>query len=155
VGRPGLTGTDWDTTWRRRLVDAAGVLVGQLAEVGLTEVYLDGSFVENKDHPGDIDGYFLCPWQKQASGDLERELNLLDPHSAWTWSRSSRRLYAGKSRLPMWIIYRVELYPHLVGWPTKQMTGIKDQFGNDLEFPSAFRQSRNQCLPKGIVRIRL
>lgn len=53
-----------------------------------------------------------------------------------------------KRQLPMWHVYRVELYPH-VG----QLTGIRDKFGHELEFPSAFRQSRGTGLPKGIVKI--
>jgi hypothetical protein len=46
----------------------------------------------------------------------------------------------------MWHKYRVELFPYVPGYPS----GIKDQFGYDLEFPSAFRISR-QFTPKGIV----
>jgi hypothetical protein len=41
------------------------------------------------------------------------------------------------------------LYPHLPG----HTSGIRDRFGNDLEFPSAFRLSRRGDLPKGIVQI--
>ena len=32
-------------------------------------------------------------------------------------------------------------------------TGIKDQFGNDLLFPSAFRISRRDNKPRGIIKI--
>jgi hypothetical protein len=32
-------------------------------------------------------------------------------------------------------------------------SGIRDQFGHDLTFPSAFRLSRREYRPKGIVRI--
>jgi len=49
----------------------------------------------------------------------------------------------------MWHVYRVELYPH-VG----QLCGIRDRYGHELEFPSAFRQSRRDGTPKGIVKIR-
>lgn len=49
-------------------------------------------------------------------------------------------------KLPMWHLYRVELYPH-VG----QIAGILDIFGNETDFPSAFRQSRRGCLQKGIL----
>ena len=54
-----------------------------------------------------------------------------------------------KKQLPMWHHYRVELYPHC-GLPS----GIKDAYGNDLEFPSAFRQSRRDGKPRGIIKIR-
>jgi hypothetical protein len=49
----------------------------------------------------------------------------------------------------MWHHYRVELYPH-VG----QLSGIRDQHGNELEFPSAFRLSRRDGRPRGIVKIK-
>lgn len=44
--------------------------------------------------------------------------------------------------------YRVELYPHY-----HQMSGIKDRYGNDLQFPAAFRTTRYSCEPKGIVKL--
>jgi len=87
-----------------------------------------------------------------ASGELERELNLLDPHKIWTWDPASRRPYRGypKRQLPMWHQYRVELYPHFSG----MLSGIRDEQGNELEFPSAFRRSRGDGKPRGIVKIR-
>ncbi len=45
--------------------------------------------------------------------------------------------------------YRVELYPHVPGL----FSGILDKHGNELEFPSAFRQSRRDGRPRGIVKI--
>jgi len=48
----------------------------------------------------------------------------------------------------MWHKYRVELYPHY-----GQESGIKDEFGNDMTFPAAFRKSRNGDTPKGIIKI--
>jgi hypothetical protein len=147
---PGRAAPNWDTKWRRHLVDQLAVLVGELWQVGIEDIFVDGSFVEDKDHPNDIDGYFTCDLQTLASGRLQRELNLLDPYKVWTWAPESRRPYRGypKKQLPMWHRYRVELYPH-VG----QLTGIKDRFGNDLEFPSAFRMSRRDGQQRGIVRI--
>ena len=140
----------WDEIWRRRLVDNLEILVKQLCQVGVSDVFIDGSFVEDKDHPNDIDGYFVCDLKRLVTGDLERELNLLDPHKVWTWDPRSRRPYLGydKLQLPMWHRYRVELYPHF-----GQGTGIRDQFGNELDFPSAFRISRRSDTPKGIIKI--
>ena len=150
VAGPGSTGTNWDALWRRELVDNLGLLVGQLWQVGIEEIFIDGSFVEDKDHPNDIDGYFVCDIRLLATGELERRLNLLDPHKVWTWDPASRRPYRGypKKQLPMWHQYRVELYPH-VG----QLSGICDRFGNEMEFPSAFRLSRRDGNPRGIVKI--
>jgi hypothetical protein len=81
------------------------------------------------------------------TGELVRRLNLLDPHKVWTWDPASRKPYRGypKKQLPMWHQYRVELYPHVPG------PGIG---GNELEFPSAFRQCRRNGKPRGIVKLK-
>ena len=143
--------TNWDADWRAWLVDQLETLTLQLWSVGITEVFADGSFAEEKDHPNDIDGYFVCDFDFLASGRLERELNLLDPQKVWTWDPASRRPYRGypKKQLPMWHVYRVELYPHFSGL----CSGILDRYGNELEFPSAFRQSRRDGRPRGIVKL--
>jgi hypothetical protein len=140
----------WDALWRRQLVDNLEILVRQLVQVGVRDIFINGSFAEDKDHPNDIDGYFQCELQQLASGDLERELNRLDPHKVWTWDPASRRPYRNypKRQLPMWHVYRVELYPHF-----GQLSGIRDRHGHELEFPSAFRQTRHDGQPKGIVKI--
>lgn len=140
----------WNAAWRARLVDNLAVMVEQLWQVGVVEVFVDGSFVEDKDHPNDIDGYFVCDLMELASGRLQTALNLLDPHKVWTWDPADRRPHRGypKRQLPMWHQYRVELYPH-VG----QLSGICDQYGNELEFPSAFRRSRRDGRPRGIVKL--
>jgi len=150
VSGSGLGYPNWDRKWRRYLVDNLEVLTRQLWQVGIEEVFVDGSFVEDKDHPNDIDGYFECDLFEFASGKLQRELNLLDPHKVWTWDPASRRPYRGfpKKQLPMWHQYRIEFYPHF-----GQMSGILDDFGNELEFPSAFRLSRRDGRPRGIVKI--
>lgn len=142
----------WDTAWRTHLVNNLEILTLQLWKIGITEVFADGSFAEDKDHPNDIDGYFVTDLTRLASGRLESELNFLDPKKVWTWDPASRRPYRGypKQQLPMWHSYRVELYPHVTGYGS----GIEDKFGNELEFPSAFRQSRRDGKPRGIVKIR-
>jgi len=144
------TYADWDGPWRAKLVENLGVLVHELWKVGIRDVFVNGSFVEDKVHPNDIDGYFTCDFRYLVSGELERDLNVLDPHKIWTWDPATRRPYRGypKLQLPMWHVYRVELYPHF-----GQLCGIQDQYGHELEFPSAFRQSRRDGKPKGIVKI--
>ena len=141
----------WDAGWREQLVGNLEILAEQLWQVGLTEIYVDGSFAEDKDHPNDIDGYFECDLDQLKTGELERALNMLDPHKVWTWDPASRRPYQGypKKQLPMWHQYRVELYPHVPGLPS----GIHDRHGNELEFPSAFRQSRRDGQQRGIVKV--
>ena len=150
---PALTGS-WDTAWRTLLIDNFEVLTKQLWKAGIREIYADGSFAEDKDHPNDIDGYFVCGLQDLASGALTGRLNLLDPYKIWTWDPVSRKPYRGypKKQLPMWHRYRVELYPHVPG--LGMTSGIRDQHGNELEFPSAFRLSRRDGKPRGIVKIK-
>lgn len=139
----------WDAAWRERLVDNFSVLFDQLHKVGITEVFIDGSFAEDKDRPSDIDGYFECPPDRIASGELVQSLNLLDPHKAWTWDPKARRAYPGqKLQLPMWHVYRVELYPHYSG-----LWAGQDAYGHMLEFPSFFRQRRSDGVAKGIVKV--
>jgi hypothetical protein len=140
----------WDEAWRRRLVDRGEILVRQLWKIGITEIFLDGSFVEEKDHPNDIDGYFECDLTYFASGQLERDLNVLDQYKVWTWDPHSRRPHRGfaKKQLPMWHRYRVELYPHTTGVHFGQ-----DQHGNMIQFPAAFRRQRATGDEKGIVKI--
>lgn len=141
---------NWDSEWRLFLVDRLEVLVRQLWEVGLDEIYINGSFVEKKPHPNDIDGYFNCKLERLATGDLSTELNKLDPYKIWTWDPNSRRPYRGyaKKQLPMWHRYRVELYPNY-----GQSFGALDEHGHQLLFPSAFRRTRYSEEPKGIIRI--
>ena len=129
------------------------ILTRRLWRAGIREVFADGSFVEDKDHPNDIDGYFVCGLDEPRTGELARMLNLLDPAKVWTWDPASRKPYRGspKRQLPMWHRYRVELYPHVPGLGIG--CGIFDKYGNELEFPSAFRQCRRNGKPRGIVKI--
>lgn len=140
----------WDQQWRAHLVDQLETMARQLWQVGIDGIFINGSFVEDKAHPNDIDGYFVCDLMRLASGELQRELNRLATDKIWTWDPASRRPYRGypKRQLPMWHTYRVELYPHY-----GQPSGITDEFGNELEFPAAFRKSRRNNAPKGIVKV--
>lgn len=138
----------WDARWRLQLVNNLSIMVGQLWQVGIGDIYIDGSFVEDKDHPNDIDGYFECDPVQFVRSQLQ-QLNQLDPYGIWRWDAASRQPDSNstKYQLPMWHRYRVELFPHY-----GQLCGIFDQFGNELEFPAAFRRTR-AFLPKGIIRI--
>lgn len=139
-----------DSVWRHYLIGRAEVLIKQLWQVGITNVFLNGSFVEAKAHPNDIDGYFEVELRRFASGELERELNALDPNKAWTWDHAARKRYRNyaKAQLPMWHHYRVELYPHYPG-----LVALQDRHGNNLQFPAAFRTQRTTDEPKGIIKI--
>ena len=153
---PGSATADssWDRPWREELVKNLEILTRQLWRAGVRDVFADGWFVEDKDHPNDIDGYFVCGVDELRTGELTRQLNLLDPAKVWTWDPASRKPYRGypKRQLPMWHRYRVELYPHVPGLGIG--CGIFDKYGNELEFPSAFRQCRRNGKPRGIVKIK-
>lgn len=141
----------WDGRWRAQLVQNLSIVVAQLWAIGIDRIFVDGSFVEAKDHPNDIDGYFECDARYFGSGQLESDLNAHDPHQSWTWD-PARRVWdpnAGKAQLPIWHRYRVELYPHFA----QLKTNIVDQFGNQMPFPAAFRVSRRAYTPKGIIQI--
>ncbi len=141
---------NWNQEWRLVLVANLEKVVNQLQRAGVVNIYVNGSFVEEKDHPNDIDGYFECDRRRLISGELEATLNQIDPMKSWTWDPAARRPYQGyvKNQLPMWHAYRVEMYPHY-----GQGSGIQDRFGHDLEFPAAFRLSRQNDEPKGIIKI--
>ncbi|MBM3269129.1 MAG: hypothetical protein FJZ01_15930 [Candidatus Sericytochromatia bacterium] len=148
VSGPGSGQNPWDATWRHTLIGLCEALVQQLWAEGVTEVYLDGSFVEDKAHPNDIDGYFVCDALDLT--DLQRRLNARDPYQCWTWDSRSRTFdpNSAKYQLPMWHFYRTELYPHF-----GQFSGIRGPTGYPLTFPDAFRQRRGEGLVKGILRI--
>jgi len=141
----------WDSQWRHKLVENLEIMVKQLWVVGITEIFINGSFVEMKLHPNDIDGYFVTDVVRFAKGELQRELNKLEPDKIWTWDPFSRRPYRGydKRQLPMWHKYRVELYPHY----ENLACGIKDKYGNELQFPAAFRTQRHTYELKGIIKV--
>jgi hypothetical protein len=147
-GNPSKT---WDAGWRLQLVKNLEVMVVQLWAVGVVNIFVNGSFCENKDHPHDIDGYFEVDRERMLKGSLETELNDIDPFRVWTWNRASRTWdpNSAKRQLPMWHRYRVELYPHFPGL----LSGIRDRHGNELKFPSAFRRRRGDDLPKGIIKM--
>ncbi len=141
--------SSWDVNWRKRLVNNLEKLVKQLWNIGIERIFINGSFVEEKDHPNDIDGYFECDLRYFATGKLAKDLNFQDP-GIWTWKvdNLSAPRNSVKRQLPMWLVYRVELYPHF-----GQTSGITDRFGHELQFPSAFRQRRGDDEPKGILRL--
>jgi len=152
---PQPTLPDWDMDRRRYLVDQLSILVDQLWQVGITQIYADGSFARDKPHPNDIDGYFVCDKRDYASGTLQARLNRLDPYHVWTWDHRSRAAPGPgrKAELPMWHRYHVELYPHYSGGLRGGPIAGRDKFGNELEFPSFFRQDKSSGAPKGIIHI--
>jgi hypothetical protein len=145
---PSRPGRRWDQAGRLQLVDNLAIMAGHLWQVGIRDIYIDGSFVEDKASPNDIDGYFVCTVTQFLHGGVKRELALLD--SIWTWSDTSRTKARNttKPQLPMWHKYRVELYPEL-GSPS----GIPGPKGANLPISAGFRQQRWTFAEKGIVHL--
>jgi hypothetical protein len=90
----------WDAAWRAHLVDNLEILTRQLWQTDIREIFADGSFAEDKDHPNDIDGYFVCTLDQLRTGGLVRQLNLLDPFNVWTWDPASRKTASNVAPLP-------------------------------------------------------
>lgn len=114
---------DWQTKWRLELVQNLEVLVKQLWEEGIDEIYIDGSFATDKLHPGDIDGYFVLTKPEGTPGGIFEEelcqrLNNRDEFKIWTWKDKDRikPAPAEKGQLPMWHKYHVELWPEYGQW---------------------------------------
>ena len=61
---------NWDRDWRLWLVMQLTILVNQLWKCEITDIFVGGSFVEDYDRPGDIDGYFVCTRERFMSGEL-------------------------------------------------------------------------------------
>lgn len=139
----------WDATWRAQLVDNLEVLAHQLWAVGVEEIYLGGSFASSAGRPQDLDGYFVCERLAYKARVLHDALNAQDPHRAWTWSREDRRPdERGRLRLPMWLRYRVELFPYY----GQGHTNVSDGAGGDVNFPRLFRHAHDGS-PRGVIRL--
>lgn len=113
----------WDLLWRQKLVSNLEILIKQLWKVGVENIFIDGSFVENKSHPNDIDGDFECN-VKDFKKTIDK-LNKLDPHHSWIWPNVGKPL--------MWHVYRIELYPHY-----GQCCGIDDVTGYPYKVSCSF-----------------
>jgi hypothetical protein len=140
---------NWDTAWRSLLLGNLEILVRQLWSVGVGAIHVDGSFVENIAHPGDIDGCFECSFDDWNSGSLERRLNAIAPKPVWDWTEEGKKVVLGQRRLPMWWSYRVELFPYSLSIPS----GIVTEDGL-IPFPDAFRLRKQVAGKKGILQLR-
>jgi hypothetical protein len=156
AGLPEKQARKWDSHWRRKLVRNLRVLVAQLVAIGVNDIFVDGSFVEDKPRPSDIDGYFVIPthrgeFHKEARERVRQQLAQLDP-ALWTWDPNARTLdrSTGKKQLPMWHRYHVELFPHIPG-----AFGGCDDRGNAFELPAFFRMARSTGKHKGIVKLKI
>lgn len=129
----------WDREWRGQLVDNLAIVVRQLWQVGVTEIFVGGSFAEDNPRPNDIDGYFVCGVKEFASGQLEARLNRIDPYRCWNlsgWPTMRRR-------------YHIDLWAS----PFGQISGIPGPKNEIQDWPTALRRSKHRWKPRGVVKI--
>lgn len=145
----------WDTKWRLKLVKNLRVLVKQLWDEGITDIFIDGSFATDKLRPGDIDGYFVVEKpEEMIDSDFENELcirlNKHDEYNVWTWKDKDRKRpsEAEKGQLPMWWQYRVEMWPEYGQW-SGQIHPITEE---KLTHAQLFRVTK-QGEEKGIIKL--
>ncbi len=133
----------WDRPGRLRLVNNLTVLVSQLRQIGITETYIAGSFVQDKPDPDDIDGYYVvdpfayATTQQPQLMRINPLLPLVPVQATWEYIASK-----GKTRPLLCRDYRVELFWELSTVPP----------GSPGSLSSFFRRTRDDK-PKGIVRI--
>lgn len=139
---------NWDTAWRAHLVDQLSVLCVHLREVGITEVFADGSFATDKLCPGDIDGYFICDYEAFWRDLFPR---LVARDVAWDL-RQRRPDRHGKMKPLMWHRYHVELFPQFTPPFESLAVAATTPQGRHILFPEFFRHTR-AGQPRGIVRI--
>lgn len=144
-------GDEESRIWRRTLATSAGIIIDQLRQAGITQIYVDGSFATSKPIPGDVDIYFECSMAQIATDDLLETLNRIDPRQCWTWDDEDRlpELVDGKRQLPMWWEYRVEAWPEF-GQKSGQFHPITNE---SLTHAQLFRIMKYSGIPKGIIKI--
>jgi hypothetical protein len=143
----GLDRPDWDSLWRGELVRNLAIVVHQLWSVKIVGIYVNGSFVELKAHPNDLDIYFECERIAFEYDQLD-SLRAIEP--AWTWARDklTKDPTTGKLKPPFWHKYHIDALPY---WPGTH-TEIIDQNGQAISIPEGFRRTR-EGKPKGIIKI--
>ncbi len=133
----------WDASWRLELVERLALRVANLQNIGVAELFLAGSFVQNNPVPGDIDGYYMvspAAWlrvQRPHLMTIDPLLANVSDHSTWVYSPEK-----GEPRPQLWHVARLELFP-VPDTPANRLPGAIPQF---------FRLSR-QGKPKGLIRI--
>lgn len=138
-------GGSWDTAWRLQLLEEFKQRYEQLAAVGITEVYIDGSYATDKYHPNDLDAYFVVPrqlWRTSAEAALKE----FDPEF-WRFETVSDP--SGKRGYPMAFLRHIEMFPvyqeHTPAWADcLEMIDPKISF---------FRTDKWSNRPKGIIKI--
>ncbi len=135
----------WDTAWRLQLLEEFKQRYAQLAAVGITEVYIDGSYATDKYHPNDLDAYFVVPrqlWRTSAEAALKE----IDPEF-WRFETVSDP--SGKRGYPMAFLRHIEMFPvyqeHTPAW-----ADFPEMIDPKIGF---FRTDKWSHRAKGIIKI--
>lgn len=133
----------WDSRWRLHLVDQLESLVGDLWSVGIDRVFIDGSFVTEKPHPGDIDGYFVTSFPSY----VVQSTKLRNRRPAWDLSLRKPDAQ-GKLKPLMWHDHRIEVFP-VFDPPFRHYSAR----GTASTYIDRFFQQTRASEPKGVVQI--
>lgn len=141
---------NWDTQWRGFLVRNLRSVAKTLWDLGVEYLVVDGSFVEQKDHPNDIDAYFPITRERWQSREVQRELDRGRSEDVWDWDVYRAYMPADPRvphrKPPFWHKYRIDLWPHY-----GQEAFNHDRLGR-LTFEKGFRLTRGGD-PKGVVKV--
>lgn len=127
-----------------------------LWDVGIEDIFIGGSFVEDKPAPNDIDGYFVCSNREVLfSGELSKQLDALSTdemrqRQVWHWKQRVEDPKTGEKRLAMWHHYQVELIPTA---PGLNNAIVDKESGKRLSISEAFRLTSFGNRPKGIIKL--
>jgi hypothetical protein len=139
----------WDRERRLHLVNQLEVVVNQVWKAGFDKIYVDGSFVEDKASPEDIDCYFECGLNDFIQGKVVDTLRKANPGENWGFGKDDLVTKDGKKKFEIWHNYKVDMWPEC-GLPSN----IFDRSGStNLKISQAFRQQKQTFQKKGIVRI--
>ncbi len=142
-------GEAWDAEHRARLVHNVVYLARQLWQVGVTEVFVFGSFVDDKACPNDIDSYFVYPSAKPIrNGRLRRALNEINAEKAWDWLNRLPDETTGKNEMILWHVYRVEVVP-----TAPDLKNAMPVEGTKLPIPTGVHIASGSCRIKGVVQL--
>lgn len=159
-GEPWITG--WNEAWRRQLVDNLELLVRQLWQVGVFNIYLDGSFCSTKPEPADIDAYYDLPLPEEVlqmkEGKekfesvllyilaLSEQLNQFNEIPIWNIWDKMQIDEMGYKRTEMWMHYRCDIFPHCWGMYAGDVNGRK------VKFDEFFRKDK-YGIEKGVIKL--
>lgn len=143
-----VRGHDWSAdglAWRLQLLGNLEIVVNQLYAVGLEDIWIDGSFVEAKDTPGDIDAYVDVP---RGEHQAKREaLNIVSGSTLWT-TKPFITPGLSQPKMPLWHEYQVEMFIVDVSFCLSVPEPLRDRL-----VPVLFRSTKLNA-PKGIVKLK-